>query len=68
MVDTIVSMEDLHIAVEFDERAIRALHCAVSMTLEKWTGQGIVDQEEMFKLKHFLQGAIFEFDLSRSLK
>jgi hypothetical protein len=37
------------------------------MTLEKWTGQGEVDQEELFKLKHFLQGAIFEFDLSRSL-
>jgi hypothetical protein len=61
-------MEDLHIAAEFDERAIRALHCAVSMTLEKWTGQGQVDQEELFKLKTFLQSAIFEFDLSRSLK
>jgi len=68
VVDTIVSMEDLHIAVEFDERAIRALHSAVSMTLEKWTGQGELDQEELFKLKHFLQGAIFEFDLGRSLK
>jgi len=60
-------MEDLHIAVEFDERAIRALHSAVSMTLEKWTGQGEVDQEELFKLKTFLQGAIFEFELNRSL-
>tara|TARA_R110002074_G_scaffold96841_5_gene210354 strand:- start:540 stop:716 length:177 start_codon:yes stop_codon:yes gene_type:complete len=58
-------MEELHIAVEFDERAIRALHCAVSMTLEKWTGQGQVDQEELFKLKTFLQSAIFEFDLVR---
>ena len=58
-------MEELHIAVEFDERAIRALHSAVAMTLEKWTGQGDVDQEELFKLKHFLQGAIFEFDLVR---
>jgi hypothetical protein len=38
------------------------------MTLEKWTGQGEVDQEELFMLKHFLQGAIFEFDLRRSLK
>jgi hypothetical protein len=61
-------MEELHIAAEFNERAIRALHCAVSMTLEKWTGQGEVDQEELFMLKHFLQGAIFEFDLRRSLK
>jgi len=67
VVDTIVSMEDLHIAVEFDEHAIRALHSAVSMTLEKWTGQGEVDQEELFKLKTFLQGAIFEFELNRSL-
>ena len=56
-------MEELHIAAEFNERAIRALHCAVSMTLEKWTGQGKVDQEELFMLKHFLQGAIFEFEI-----
>tara|TARA_R100000908_G_C3738660_1_gene135793 strand:- start:1198 stop:1383 length:186 start_codon:yes stop_codon:yes gene_type:complete len=61
-------MEELYIACELNERAIRALHSAVAMTLEKWTGQGEVDQEELFKLKHFLQGAIFEFDLGRSLK
>ena len=61
-------MEELHIACEFNERAIRALHSAVSLTLEKWTGQGKVDQEELFKLKTFLQSAIFEFDLGRSLK
>ena len=66
--DIILSMEELQISCVFDERAIRALHCAVSMTLEKWTGQGNVDQEELFKLKHFLQGAIFEFDLGRSLR
>lgn len=60
-------MDELIIAVEFDERAIRALHCAVSMTLEKWTGQGNVDQEELFKLKHFLQGALFEFEFRRSI-
>ena len=61
-------MEELHIACEFNERAIRALHSAVSLTLEKWTGQGKLDQEELFKLKTFLQSAIFEFDLGRSLK
>ena len=60
-------MEELHIAVEFNERTIRALHSAVVLTLEKWTGQGEVDQEELFKLKPFLQGAIFEFELNRSL-
>ena len=60
-------MEELHIVVEFNERTIRALHSAVALTLEKWTGQGEVHQEELFKLKHFLQGAIFEFELNRSL-
>ena len=58
-------MDELHIACELNERAIRALHSAVSLTLEKWTGQGKVDQEDLFKLKQFLQGAIFEFDLVR---
>ena len=61
-------MEELHIVCEFDERAIRALHSAVALTLQKWTGQGEVDQEELFKLKTFLQSAIFEFDLGRSIK
>jgi len=61
-------MEELHIVCEFDERAIRALHSAVALTLQKWTGQGKVDQEELFKLKTFLQSAIFEFDLGRSIK
>ena len=55
-------MEDLHIAVEFDERAIRALHSAVGMTLEKWTGQGDLDQEELFKLKHFLQSSLWDLE------
>ena len=61
-------MEELHIACEFNERAIRALHSAVSYTLEKWTGQGEIDQEELFCLKPFLQGAIFEFDFGRNSK
>ena len=61
-------MEELHIVCEFDERAVRALHSAVALTLQKWTGQGEVDQEELFKLKTFLQSAIFEFDLGRPLK
>lgn len=59
-------MEDLHIAVEFDERTIRALHSAVAMTLEKWTGQGEVDQEALFTLKTLLQKAILEFNLNKS--
>ena len=36
-------MEELYIACELNERAIRALHSAVSLTLEKWTGQGLAN-------------------------
>ena len=61
-------MEEHQISCVFDERAIRALHAAVSYTLEKWTGQGKMDQEELFCLKPFLQGAIFEFDFERQSK
>ncbi len=61
-------MDEPSVSCVFDERAIRALHSAVSFTLEKWTGQGEIDQEELFCLKPFLQGAIFEFDFGRKSK
>ena len=61
-------MNEKLVTLKCDERSVRALSFAVDFTLEKWTGQGEVDQEELFKLKHFLQGAIFEFELSRSIK
>jgi len=61
-------MEEASVSCVFDERATRALHSAVAYTLEKWTGQGEIDQEELFYLKTFLQGAIFEFDFGRSSK
>ena len=49
-----------------DERAVRALHSAVCFTLEKWTGQEKIDQEELQNLRPFLQGAIFEFTFEKS--
>ena len=58
-------MEQSTIEITVDERAVRALHSAVAMTLDKWTGQGEVDQESLFLLKTTLQAAIFEFDLER---
>lgn len=51
------------IGLNLDERAVRALHSAVAYTLEKWAGEGKLDQEELINLKTFLQGAIFEFQL-----
>ena len=54
------------IGLNLDERAVRALHSAVSFTLDKWAGQETIDQEELFGLKYFLQGAVLEFDFQRS--
>lgn len=54
------------ISIVLDERAVRALSQAVNFTMEKWTGQEPIDQEELFCLKPFLHGAILEFNLMRS--
>ena len=61
-------MDQPHIRMDIDERGVRALHSAVAMTLEKWSGQGDVDQEQLFALRHSLQASIFEFDLGRDSK
>tara|TARA_Y100001973_G_C4993562_1_gene230126 strand:+ start:214 stop:405 length:192 start_codon:yes stop_codon:yes gene_type:complete len=54
-----------HVAITLDERAVKALHSAVVFTLDKWAGQGDIDQEELIALKSFLQGAVFEFQFNR---
>ena len=51
------------VGLNLDERAVKALHSAVVYTLEKWAGEGKLDQEELINLKTFLQGAVFEFQL-----
>ena len=53
------------IVLNLDERATRALHSAVVYTLDKWAGEGKLDQEELLNLKTFLQGAVFEFQLMK---
>ena len=55
-----------HVNMQMDERAVRALLQAVCFTMEKWTGQEPIDQEEMYCLRPFLQGAVLEFTLARS--
>ena len=57
--------EGPRVGLNLDERAVRALHSAVMYTLEKWAGEGSIDQEELFNLKTFLQGAVLEFDFQR---
>lgn len=56
-----------HVNMQMDERAVRALLSAVKFTLEKWCGQEEIDQEELYTLRPFLQGAVLEFTLSKSM-
>ena len=58
-------MEEALIELKIDERGIRAVHSAVCFTLDKWTGQEEIDQEQLIALKPFFQGCIFEFDFGR---
>ena len=53
------------VGLNLDERAVRALHSAVCYTLDKWAGEGELDQEELINLKTFLQGAVFEFQFHK---
>ena len=58
-------MDETVVNVEMNERVVRALHSAVCFTLEKWTGQEAIDQEELMKLRIALQGCVFEFDFDK---
>ena len=55
-------MENTEISFTMDERSVRALHSAVVWTLDKWTGQGNIDQEQLLNIRHQLQACVFEFD------
>ena len=57
--------EEIVLNVELKERMVRALHSAVCFTLDKWSGQEPIDQEELINLKTALQGCIFEFDFGK---
>ena len=59
-------MEQAEIQFTMNERSVRALHSAVCFTLEKWAGQGELDQECLLAIKPALQGCVFEFDFNRS--
>ena len=58
-------MEEPLIELKINERGMRAVHAAVCFTLDKWTGQEEIDQEQLLALKPVLQGCIFEFDYQR---
>ena len=52
---------------EFDERQARALSFAIDFTLEKWVGQGDMDQEMLMHMRTAFHGMILEFNLSRDM-
>ena len=58
-------MKEFELQFTMNERSIRALHSAVVFTLEKWAGQGELDQECLLGIKPALQGCLFEFDFNR---
>ena len=64
--DIIEPMEQSEITFTMNERSVRALHSAVLFTLEKWAGQGELDQECLLGIKPTLQGCVFEFDFNRT--
>lgn len=59
-------MNDIEVTLKMNERSVRALHSAVAFTLDKWTGQGELDQEWLLAMKPALQGCLFEFDFHRN--
>ncbi len=65
MLDTDGWPDGPRVGLNLDERAVRTLHAAVMFTLDKWTGQGDLDQEELISLKNFLQAAVLEFQFYR---
>ena len=58
-------MDEITIDIKANERTIKALHSAVCYTLDKWAGEGELDQEQLLALKPMLQGCLFEFDFYR---
>ena len=57
------------VAIQFNERACRALLGSVNWTLERWGGQMDegVDQDALFQVRHTLRSAVLEFDFGKNL-
>ena len=49
------------VQITLDKRGVLALTEAVTFCLEKWAGQGDLDQETLLLLKPFLHGCLLEF-------
>ena len=61
-------MKQTDITFTMNERSVRALHAAVHFTLEKWAGQGEMDQECLIGMRSSLQGCLFEFALDKTVE
>ena len=47
LLDTIICMDEPTIEFKINERCTRAIHSAVCYTLNRWAGEGDMDQEQL---------------------
>ena len=55
-------MDEFLITCDFNERETRAISSAIDYTLQKWAGEGFMDQETLFFLKSYFHAAVLEFN------
>ena len=51
------------IAVTLNERGVRAISSAVEYTLNKWSGEGFMDQEALMEIRTKFRAMILELNL-----
>ncbi len=51
------------IAVTLNERGVRAISSAVEYTLDKWAGEGFMDQEALIEIRMKFRAMILELNL-----
>ena len=61
-----MEFDEEQFSLVLNERAARSLLCAVLYTLEKWSGEGFIDQEALFELKTTLSALVLEYEFSRT--
>ena len=58
-------MENNTVQLILDERSLIAITSAVQYTLDKWAGEGFIDQEALFAVRPVLHAGTLEFQFKR---
>tara|TARA_B100001778_G_scaffold106908_1_gene87486 strand:+ start:1130 stop:1318 length:189 start_codon:yes stop_codon:yes gene_type:complete len=53
------------IVCTLNERTVRAIESAVAYTLEKWAGEGYIDQDALFTIRTRFQAMILEINFDK---